>query len=155
MPLINNIVTEIKNGTYPQGSFLNVDVPTNVAHHKGYKITTQGKYMAARISWKQTVYKKPAVESYQTANTDVDGEKDSELVTPAENNLLFKRVIVGRNSDEVEGEQDMDHKSLVDGYITVTPLSPLSRTDPDVIPYFKASVSRLDAYQDGQTDRTC
>ena len=49
--------------------------------------------MAARISWKQTVYKKTAVESYQTANTDVDGEKDSELVTPAENNLLFKRVV--------------------------------------------------------------
>jgi len=34
MPLINTIVTEIKNGTYPQGSFLNVDVPTDAAHHK-------------------------------------------------------------------------------------------------------------------------
>ena len=34
MPLINAIVTEIKNGTYPQGSFLNVDVPTDAAHHK-------------------------------------------------------------------------------------------------------------------------
>jgi len=141
MPLINTIATEIKNGTYPQGSFLNVDVPTDAAHHKGYKITKQGKYMA-RISWEQTVYKKPAVESYQTANMDVDGEKDSGLVTPAENDLLFKRVIVGRSSDEVEGE-DMDHKSLVDGYITVTPLGALSRTDPDAIPYFKACVSRL------------
>ena len=47
----------------------------------------------ARISWEQTVYKKPAVESYQTANMDVDGEKDSELVTPSENGLLFKRVV--------------------------------------------------------------
>ncbi|OEL25738.1 5'-nucleotidase SurE [Dichanthelium oligosanthes] len=141
MPLINTIVTEIKNGTYPKGSFLNVDVPTDAAHHKGYRITKQGKYMA-RISWEQTVYKKPAVESYQTANMDVDGEKDSELVTPSENDLLFKRVIVGRSSDEVEGD-DMDHKSLVDGYITVTPLGALSRTEPDAIPYFKACVSRL------------
>ena len=49
--------------------------------------------MAARISWEQTVYKKPAVESYQTANMDVDGEKDSELVTPAENDLLFKAAV--------------------------------------------------------------
>ncbi|KAF8731932.1 hypothetical protein HU200_015880 [Digitaria exilis] len=141
MPLINTIVTEIKNGTYPKGSFLNVDVPTDAAHHKGYKITKQGTYMA-RISWEQTVYKKPAVESYQTANMDVDSEKDSELVTPSENDLLFKRVIVGRNSDGVEGE-DTDHNSLADGYITVTPLGALSRTEPDAIPYFKACVSRL------------
>lgn len=140
MPLINAIVTEIKNGTYPQGSFLNVDVPTDAAHHKGYKITKQGTYMA-RISWEQTVYKKPAVESYQTANMDVDGEKDSELVT-SENDLLFKRVIVGRSSNGVEGEET-DHNSLVDGYITVTPLGALSRTEPDAIPYFKACVSRL------------
>jgi hypothetical protein len=34
MPLINTIVTEIMNGTYPKGSFLNVDVPTDAAHHK-------------------------------------------------------------------------------------------------------------------------
>ncbi|CAN6213480.1 unnamed protein product [Urochloa humidicola] len=141
MPLINTIVTEIKNGTYPKGSFLNVDVPTDAAHHKGYRITKQGTYMA-RISWEQTVYKKPAVESYQTANMDVDGEKDSELVTPAENDLLFKRVIVGRSADGVEGD-DMDYKSLSDGYITVTPLGALSRTEPDAIPYFKACVSRL------------
>nr|CAB3456038.1 unnamed protein product [Digitaria exilis] len=84
MPLINTIVTEIKNGTYPKGSFLNVDVPTDAAHHK----------------------------------------------------------IVGRNSDGVEGE-DTDHNSLADGYITVTPLGALSRTEPDAIPYFKACVSRL------------
>jgi len=30
------------------------------------------------------------------------------------------KQIVGRNSDEVEGEQDMDHKSLVDGYVRMT-----------------------------------
>ena len=46
----------------------------------------------ARISWEQTLYKKPAVESYQTANMDVDGDKDSELVT-SEDDLLFKRVV--------------------------------------------------------------
>lgn len=34
MPLINNVMTEIKNGTYPQGSFLNIDIPTDAAHHK-------------------------------------------------------------------------------------------------------------------------
>jgi 5'-nucleotidase len=32
----------------------------------------------ARISWEQTVYKQPAIESCQTTNMDVDSEKDSE-----------------------------------------------------------------------------
>ncbi|KAF0907061.1 hypothetical protein E2562_014666 [Oryza meyeriana var. granulata] len=141
IPLINTVMVEIKNGTYPQGSFLNIDVPTDAAHHKGYKITKQGKYMA-RIGWEQTVYKKPAVESYQTANIDVDSEKDSELDTSSENDLLFKRVLVRRSYDEEEGD-DMDHKSLVDGYITVTPLRALSCAEADVIPYYKACLSHL------------
>ncbi|KAK3126660.1 hypothetical protein QOZ80_7AG0560250 [Eleusine coracana subsp. coracana] len=141
MPLIHAIMTEIMNGTYIKGSFLNVDVPTDAAHHKGYKVTKQGKNMAI-ISWEQTVYKKPAVESYQTANTDVDGEKDSEVVNSSENDLLFKRVIVRRRSDEEEGD-GMDHKSLIDGYITVTPLGAISHTEADAIPYFKSCLSRL------------
>ncbi|EEC81705.1 hypothetical protein OsI_25312 [Oryza sativa Indica Group] len=140
MPLINNVMAEIKNGTYPQGSFLNIDIPTDAAHHKGYKITKQGRYMA-RIGWEQTVYKKPAVESYQTANMDVDSEKDSEVDTSSENDLLFKRVLVRRSYDEEEGD-DIDHKCLVDGYITVTPLGALSRAEADVIPYYKACLSR-------------
>uniref|UniRef100_A0A0E0AH32 Survival protein SurE-like phosphatase/nucleotidase domain-containing protein n=1 Tax=Oryza glumipatula TaxID=40148 RepID=A0A0E0AH32_9ORYZ len=141
MPLINTVMAEIKNGTYPQGSFLNIDIPTDAAHHKGYKITKQGRYMA-RIGWEQTVYKKPAVESYQTANMDVDSEKDSEVDTSSENDLLFKRVLVRRSYDEEEGD-DIDHKCLVDGYITVTPLGALSHAEADVIPYYKACLSRL------------
>jgi 5'-nucleotidase len=140
MPLIHAIMTEIKNGTYLKGSFLNVDVPTDAAHHKGYKVTKQGKYMAS-IGWEQTVYKKPAVESYQTANMDADNEKDSEVVNPSEDDLLFKRVIVRRKSEEES--DDMDHKSLVDGYVTVTPLGAISHTEADAIPYFKSCLSRL------------
>uniref|UniRef100_J3NE02 Uncharacterized protein n=1 Tax=Oryza brachyantha TaxID=4533 RepID=J3NE02_ORYBR len=80
IPLINTVMVEFKNGTYPRGSFLNIDIPTDAAHHKGYKTTKQGKYMA-RIGWEQTVYKNPAVESYQTANMDIQCWVDSELET--------------------------------------------------------------------------
>uniref|UniRef100_A0ACD5UM30 Uncharacterized protein n=1 Tax=Avena sativa TaxID=4498 RepID=A0ACD5UM30_AVESA len=141
MPLINAVMVEIKNGTYPKGSFLNIDVPTDAAHHKGYKITKQGKYMA-RIGWEQTVYKKPAVESYQTANMNADTASDMEVDTSSKYDLLFKRVIVKRSYDEEEGD-DLDYKSLVDGYITVTPLGALSRAEADVIPYYKACLSRI------------
>ncbi|KAM3240213.1 hypothetical protein ACQJBY_053733 [Aegilops geniculata] len=141
IPLINAVMVEINSGTYPKGSFLNIDVPSDAAHHKGYKITKQGKYMA-RIGWEQTVYQKPSVESYQTASMDIDGVKDSDIDTSSANDLLFKRVIVKRSYDEEEGE-DMDYKSLADGYITVTPLVALSRAEADVIPYYKACLSRI------------
>lgn len=55
----------------------------------------------ARISWEQTAYKKPAVESYQTANMDVDSEKDSELDTSSENDLLFKRLVTSHCSEKL------------------------------------------------------
>ncbi|KAM0888414.1 hypothetical protein ACQ4PT_028365 [Festuca glaucescens] len=141
MPLINAVMVEIKNGTYPKGSFLNIDVPTDAGHHKGYKITKQGKFMA-RIGWEPTAYKKPAVESYQTANVNADTENDMEVDSSSENDLLFKRVIVKRSYDEEEGD-DIDYKSLVDGYITVTPLVAHSRAEADAIPYYKACLSRI------------
>ncbi|GFZ14104.1 survival protein SurE-like phosphatase/nucleotidase [Actinidia rufa] len=34
LPIINAIVAEIKNKSYPRKCFLNVDLPTNVANHK-------------------------------------------------------------------------------------------------------------------------
>ena len=34
LPIINAILAEVKNKTYPQKCFLNVDLPTNVANHK-------------------------------------------------------------------------------------------------------------------------
>lgn len=34
VPIIGAVINEIKNGTYPSGCFLNVDVPVNVATHK-------------------------------------------------------------------------------------------------------------------------
>ncbi|KAK4365931.1 hypothetical protein RND71_013811 [Anisodus tanguticus] len=34
MPIITTILAEIKNNTYPQNCFLNIDVPTDVANHK-------------------------------------------------------------------------------------------------------------------------
>lgn len=34
LPVINKIITELSNGTYPKGSFLNVEIPTDSANHK-------------------------------------------------------------------------------------------------------------------------
>lgn len=143
LPLVNAVLSELKNKTYPQGSFLNIDVPTDVAHHKGFKITKQGKYMI-RIRWEQTNVNAPSMESYQTANIDVDMTPISEnnASVPEESHLLFKRVLSKGHIEEDEAE-DTDHKALQEGYITITPLGALSHTEADAMPYFKDWVLQL------------
>lgn len=34
IPIINSVLAEIKNQSYPRKCFLNIDVPNNVANHK-------------------------------------------------------------------------------------------------------------------------
>ena len=55
----------------------------------------------ARIGWEQTVYKKPAVESYQTADMNADTENDMEVDTSSETDLLFKRVVISHISEQL------------------------------------------------------
>ncbi|XP_073004924.1 uncharacterized protein [Typha latifolia] len=147
LPLINAVFVELKNKSYLEGSFLNIDVPTDVAHHKGFKITKQGKFMI-KIGWEQTYSSVPAVDTYQTANINDDSVTDSEKNSSSsvsENQLLFKRVVAKKNSEEEE-EEDTDHKALLEGYITVTPLGALSHTEVDAAPYFKGWLIRLADY---------
>ncbi|XP_073004926.1 uncharacterized protein [Typha latifolia] len=87
LPLINAVFVELKNKSYLEGSFLNIDVPTDVAHHK-----------------------------------------------------------VAKKNSEEEEEEDTDHKALLEGYITVTPLGALSHTEVDAAPYFKGWLIRLADY---------
>ncbi|XP_038972125.1 5'-nucleotidase SurE [Phoenix dactylifera] len=146
LPVINAVLTDLRNKTYPEGSFLNIDVPTDVAHHKGFKITKQGKAMV-RIGWEQTNENTPSMESYQTANIDVDmtpiSEKNASV--PVENHLLFKRVLSKRKMEEDEAE-DTDHKALQEGYITITPLGALSHAEADAMTYFKDWLLHLADY---------
>nr|XP_010934984.1 uncharacterized protein LOC105054982 isoform X2 [Elaeis guineensis] len=146
LPVINSVLTELKNKTYPEGSFLNIDVPTDVAHHKGFKITKQGKYMI-RIGWEQTNINAPSMESYQTAHIDVDMTPGSEMnaSVPVESHLLFKRVSSKIKIEEDEAE-DTDHKALQEGYITITPLGALSHTEADAMPYFQDWLLHLADY---------
>lgn len=48
-----------------------------------------------RIGWEQTNVNTPSMESYQTANIDVDMTPISEnnASVPVESHLLFKRVV--------------------------------------------------------------
>ncbi|MCL7046234.1 hypothetical protein MKW94_018144 [Papaver nudicaule] len=127
LPLINAVLTEIKNGTYLQRCFLNIDIPTDVVHHKGYKATRQGKSIV-KVGWRQVVSESQGGNMLSTMtmeNNSTVGEGPKVSSAPSEESLLFKKQVKGLQYDE----DDMDFQALQEGYITVTPLGALSRAD--------------------------
>ncbi|KAJ6828104.1 uncharacterized protein M6B38_365725 [Iris pallida] len=145
LPIIHAVLTELKNKTYPEGFFLNIDVPTDVPHHKGFKITKQGKSMI-KIGWKQTDTNASGIESYQTANMDLDSVTDTEKnagSTISSEQLLFKRVVKQYGFDLDGAEEDIDFRALHEGYIAVTPLRALSHMDVDAVPHVKSWLMRI------------
>ncbi|CAI0559532.1 unnamed protein product [Linum tenue] len=135
IPIITGILAEVKSKKYPSGCFLNVDLPTNVTQHKGYKLTRQSRSIY-RMGWKQVTSTTQGGKMLSTMTMDTDGKMQAEADTKddaSQGNLVFKREVRGAQIVE----DDTDHKYLKDGYITVTPLSALSPADVGCHTYFK------------------
>ncbi|XP_059299020.1 uncharacterized protein LOC132051811 isoform X1 [Lycium ferocissimum] len=136
MPIITAILAEIKNKIYPQNCFLNIDVPTDVAHSKGYRLTKQGKTIYKQ-GWKQVFSEAQGGRMLSTMTMDSSASKEtyveeSNLSTQQEQ-LLFKREAKGSELDD----GDNDYSFLRQGYITVTPLGALSPAAMDDVEFFK------------------
>ncbi|KAG5554740.1 hypothetical protein RHGRI_012334 [Rhododendron griersonianum] len=134
LPIVNAMLAEIKNKTYPQKCFLNVDLPTNVASHKGYKLTKQGKSIV-KMGWKQVTSAAQGGKMLSTMTMETNSLTSSEMdaSTMPKEHRLFKREVRGAVVDE----DDTDYRSLQEGYITVTPLGALSHADIECQAYFK------------------
>ncbi|XP_058778498.1 uncharacterized protein LOC131652606 isoform X2 [Vicia villosa] len=133
IPIINSVLVEIKNQSYPGKCFLNIDVPNNVANHKGYKLTRQGKSIF-KMGWREVSSEtKGRIMSSDMSNTATDTPKNVSTSSASPEHLLFAREVRGAVLDH----EDTDHKSLKEGYITVTPLAGLSRADIDSQTYFE------------------
>ncbi|BBN68537.1 Survival protein SurE-like phosphatase/nucleotidase, partial [Prunus dulcis] len=136
LPIINGVLAELRNKTYPQNCFLNIDLPANIANHKGYKLTKQGKSLI-KMGWRQVTSEsdKAAGKMLSTMVMDTDSTASTEINTSATSaeHLLFTREI---RSGQVD-EDDSDHRSLQEGYITVTPLGALSNVEIDCHAYLK------------------
>ncbi|XP_077210252.1 survival protein SurE-like phosphatase/nucleotidase [Tasmannia lanceolata] len=146
LPIINAILTELKNKTYPQGFFLNMDLPTDIANHKGYKLTKQGRSMI-RIGWKQITSSKQGDTIFSALNMEVDSVAVPEMSsgsTPLQEHLLFKREV--QSWQEFGGDEDSDIGALRKGYITVTPLGAISPPEVDAEAYLKDWIKRVAEY---------
>ncbi|OVA18851.1 Survival protein SurE-like phosphatase/nucleotidase [Macleaya cordata] len=135
LPIINEILTDIKNKTYSPRCFLNIDLPTDVVNHKGYKATKQGKSIV-KIGWKQVFSDSQGGKMLSTMTMETNssvGEETNVSSTTSQEQLLFKRQVRGLQFD---GE-DMDYQALQEGYISVTPLGALSRAEADCEAHLK------------------
>ncbi|KAL1316999.1 hypothetical protein HN51_069108 [Arachis hypogaea] len=133
IPIISAVLVEIKNQSFPQRCFLNIDVPNNAANHKGYKLTKQGNSIV-RMGWKQvTSETEERKMSSDMTNIDTETPKDTCTSSVSSEQLLFAREVRGYVLDH----EDTDHKSLQEGYITVTPLAALSPAEVDCQAYFR------------------
>ncbi|KAF7806855.1 5'-nucleotidase surE [Senna tora] len=113
LPIISSALVEIKNQRYNQRCFLNIDVPTNVDSHKGYKLTKQGK-SCIKMGWKQVTSETKGQKMTSTMTMEVDTAAPTETVSSPEH-LLFKREVRGAQLDH----DDNDFKFLQEGYIVM------------------------------------
>ncbi|GAV84845.1 SurE domain-containing protein [Cephalotus follicularis] len=134
LPIISAILAEIKNQTYPRKCFLNIDLPTDVANHKGYKLTRQGESIF-RMGWKRVTSSSQGGKVLSTMEMETDSVEKIENITSttSQEHLLFKREVKGAQVDH----DDTDQRFLQEGYITVTPIGALSRAEIDSQVYFK------------------
>ncbi|KAJ4967980.1 hypothetical protein NE237_014681 [Protea cynaroides] len=138
LPVIYAVLTELKNKTYPQQCFLNVDLPTTIASHKGYRVTKQGKSII-NVGWKQVNSETQGGNILSTMTMETDTAAATEMdaaSTASEEQLLFKRELLGPQFEE-EDSQDLDFQSIKEGYIAITPLGALSNAEMDCQTYFK------------------
>ncbi|BAU00787.1 5'-nucleotidase SurE [Vigna umbellata] len=133
LPIISAVLVETKNPSYPRKCFLNVDVPNDVANHKGYKLTKQGKSII-KMGWRQVTSETEGQKmSSDMTNTDAETPKHFDPSSISSEHLLFAREVRGSVIDD----DDTDYRRLLEGYITVTPLAALSHAEVDCQAYFK------------------
>uniref|UniRef100_A0A1J3IGG7 5'-nucleotidase SurE n=1 Tax=Noccaea caerulescens TaxID=107243 RepID=A0A1J3IGG7_NOCCA len=140
LPIINGLLSAIKNKTHPKNCFLNIDLPTDIANHKGYKLTTQGKSLG-KMGWRQVEEEAQGPKMLSTMTMETDSGVVSENDTSAhksQDSRLFKREL-----RTVVVEEGTDSHFLREGFITVTPLGALSHVDVDCQNYYKEWLPKI------------
>ncbi|XP_070016004.1 uncharacterized protein LOC107786271 isoform X2 [Nicotiana tabacum] len=135
LPIISAILAEIKRNNYPLNCFLNIDVPTDVINHKGYRLTRQGKSFV-KMGWKQVNSEREGGKVLSTMTMETNSSESTEaraLKNAPQDHLLFKKQV----TRILVEDGDTDYCSLREGYIAVTPLGGLSPAELDAVAFFQ------------------
>ncbi|CDY54863.1 BnaC01g22660D [Brassica napus] len=126
----------------PKKCFLNIDLPTDIANHKGYKLTTQGKSLT-KMGWIQVEKEAQGAKMLSTMSMETDsGVVSDNNATSAhhhsQDSHLFKREL-----RTMVVEEGTDLHFLQEGFITVTPIGALSQVDVDCQNYYKEWLPKI------------
>ncbi|XP_060215412.1 uncharacterized protein LOC132642163 [Lycium barbarum] len=135
IPIITAILAEIKNKTYAQNCFLNINVPREVGNHKGYRLTQQGKCFY-KMGWTQVTSEAKAgtTSPIKVMEIKPSGNTEESTLSTKEEHQVFK---LDTAETPAADNDDTDYSSLQAGYISVTPLSALSPAEIDSVAFFK------------------
>ncbi|KAJ0982695.1 hypothetical protein J5N97_010950 [Dioscorea zingiberensis] len=127
LPIISFVLNETKNKTFPPQSFLNINVPTNVSNHKGFRLANLGKFKM------KNDYTPTA--NMHVINASGATERDA-FSSPSQEQLWLRRDILAiANLDEGD---DIDYRAIQAGYITITLLGALFSSEIPTFPYLRA-----------------
>ncbi|KAL8162197.1 hypothetical protein V2J09_013686 [Rumex salicifolius] len=135
LPIISTVLADIKNKSFPKTCFLNIELPSDIHRHKGYKLTTQGNCFR-KTNWIDVTNGDNGESMASIASKFIDLPKfEAPTVFPGQR-LFSRKPSMSIAPVEYETD-DSDEQAVKQGYIAVTPLTALSKADPDCYGFFK------------------
>ncbi|KAK1395241.1 Survival protein SurE-like phosphatase/nucleotidase [Heracleum sosnowskyi] len=158
LPILSAIFVEIRKSNYFQKCFLNINLPTDVKNHKGYKLARQCKSIVS-MQWKQVAsdaqgHMSPTMNMKTESIASMD---NSTTTTISQEQLFFERVIEKRPQlgGQVKHKDSEDYGLLKEGYITVTPLGALTNAERKCQSYFKEWLPLVDPTPEHYSSTQC
>ncbi|PHT78717.1 hypothetical protein T459_16769 [Capsicum annuum] len=149
MPIITAKLAEIKNNTYPQSCFLNIDVPADVANRQGYRLTKQGKSVY-KMGWRQVTSEAQGGKMLSTMTMDSSAGKEAcveeSTLSTQQEHLLFKREVREAPVDDDDGDYFFLQQAK-DMYVEISYLMTLASGSSLTcsLPFITITVTRLGA----------
>uniref|UniRef100_A0A2P2M4L6 Acid phosphatase survival protein SurE n=1 Tax=Rhizophora mucronata TaxID=61149 RepID=A0A2P2M4L6_RHIMU len=159
LPIISAAIRDIEKGVFPKSCSLNVEIPSSPSTNKGYKLTKQSVWRALP-SWLAISSNRHPHAGHFMSNQQSLGMQLAQLSRDASAAGAARRLTTQKKIVEIDSvgaagksdanrvkkyfrlefldkkhedtDEDLDFKALENGFVTITPLSPLPHIDSDI-----------------------
>ncbi|XP_010540078.1 PREDICTED: uncharacterized protein LOC104813948 [Tarenaya hassleriana] len=159
LPLINATIRDLGEGVFPKDCSLNIEIPTSPSTNKGFKVTRQSMWRHSP-SWQAvSVNRHPGAGNFMSNQQSLGLQlaqlsRDASAAGAARRLATQRKSIVEIESVGIAGkadnrvkkyfrlefldkgqedmEDDLDWKAVEDGFVSVTPLSLLPKTESEI-----------------------
>ncbi|PWA70833.1 survival protein SurE-like phosphatase/nucleotidase [Artemisia annua] len=158
MPVIKAAIRDVEKGVFPKSSSLHITVPASPAENKGFKLTKQSLWRSKPIWQAIAANRMPPAARFanqhgmglQLAQLGRDAsaagaarrlgsqKKSLEVVESVGVSGKVEKKTVRyfrlefQDSNEEDTDENLDFRALQDGFVSVTPISVSTLTEPDI-----------------------